>query len=182
MKRFGIIAALCLLLFGLGMNVNAQEVPNLKGKFIYGGNFGGGMSGNYLNLSISPQVGYRILNPLELGVRSTYNLFCLFDRVYGNQSSHYLGGGPYASFQVYRGLFVHAEDEVLYGFSRWNHQTSAGQWFNSVFVGGGYRQYTYSGSYAYLLVLYNLSWNYIQTGTWDTPYSSPFEFRVGYCF
>lgn len=185
MKRFGILATLCLMLLGLSTQANAQkrqDIPDLKGKFVYGGIFGGGMSGNYLSLSVSPQVGYRIFNPWEVGLRGTYSLQCLFDRQYGNQSSHYIGFAPYTNYQIYKGLFVHVEDEVLYGFARWNHQNSDGIWFNTVFAGGGYRQYTRSNSYVFILVLYNLSWNTLPREQWDTPYSFPIELRVGFCF
>ena len=185
MKRFAIIIALSLAFFGLCEKASAQilpDVPDMKGKMIYGGNLGGGMSGNYLNLSLAPQVGYRIFNPWEVGLRGIYSLQCIFDRTYGNEYAHYFGLAPYTNFQVYKGLFVHVEDEVMYGFSRWNHQTSAGQWFNSVFVGGGYRQYSYNGSFIYYMVLYNLSWGMIQDGKWDTPYSSPLQVRGGFCF
>ena len=72
-----IIASLCLMLFGFAGKASAQflpDVPDMKGKMIYGGNFGLGMSGNYLSLSIAPQVGYRIFSPWEVGVRLIYDL------------------------------------------------------------------------------------------------------------
>lgn len=184
MKRFGIIATLLMLLLGLTGKASAQfrDLPDMKGKMIYGGNIGGGFSGNYLSLLLAPQIGYRIFNPWEIGVRGNYRLNCYFDRYNGNQTSHYIGVAPYTNFQVFRGLFIHVEDEVMFGFSRWNHQTSASRWFNSLFVGGGFRQYTYSGDFVYFLFLYNLSWGRLENHGWDTPYSSPFELRVGYCF
>lgn len=184
MKRFGIIAALCVLLFGCFGKSSAQslDIPDLKGKLVYGGTFGGGLAGSYLNLSISPQVGYRIFHPWEVGIRGTYNLTARFDAFNGNVFRHYFGIGPYTSIEVFRGLFLHAEDEVMYGFSSGNHETWAGKWYNSVFVGGGYRQYTYNGSYAYFMVLYNLSWGNLSSSIWETPYASPLTIRVGYCF
>ena len=184
MKRFAIIAALTLLM-GIAGEATAQrltDVPDLTGKIIYGGTIGGGLSGRYLNLSLAPQIGYRVFNPWEVGVRGSYSLQCQFDQFNGTLSSHYFGVGPYTNFQIYKGLFVHVEDEVMYGFTRWNHETSAGHWFNTLFAGGGYRQYTRAGSYAYFLILYNLSWNVIQIDGWQTPYGSPFTIRVGYCF
>jgi len=185
MKRFVIVASFCLMLFGFASKVSAQflsDVPDLKGKMIYGGNFGLSISGNYLNLSIAPQVGYRIFNPWEVGVRGIYNLQCFFNRYLGNEYGHYFGVAPYTNFQVYKGLFLHVEDEIMYGINRWNHETINNKWLNTVFVGVGYRQYSYTGSYAYFLVLYNLSWAVIPSNNWDTPYTSPVSFRVGYCF
>ena len=185
MKRFAIIAAIGMMLFGIVGNASAQrysEIPDMKGKVIYGGNFGFGISGDYLHFSLAPQVGYRIFSPWEVGVRGIYTLQCHFDRYYGNEYGHYFGVAPYTNVEVYRGLFLHVEDEVMFGMTRWNHSTVANKWYNSVFVGGGYRQYTYNGSFVYYMVLYNLSWGLIQTGTWDTPYGSPISIRVGYCF
>ncbi len=185
MKRFAIIASMVLMLFGLFGKASAQflpEVPDMKGRIIYGGNFGFGISGNYLNFSIAPQVGYRIFNPWELGVRGIYNLQCYFNRQLGNEYSHYFGVAPYTNVQVYKGLFLHVEDEIMYGIHRWNHETVKNKWYNSVFVGGGYRQYSYSGSFFYVMVLYNLSWGILKSNAWDTPYGSPILLRVGYCF
>ena len=185
MKRFAIIASLCLMLFGLAGKASAQllpDVPDMKGKFVVGGNVGGGMYGNYLNVSIAPQFGYRILSPWEVGVRGVYDLSCDFNRVYGSTYAHYFGVAPYTNCQVYKGLFLHVEDEVMYGFARWNHETAGSRWFNSIFVGGGYRQYTYAGSFVYYMVLYNLSWGGDQNSAWGTPYSAPISIRVGYCF
>lgn len=183
MKRFAIITALGLMLLGFSGKASAQffsNVPDLKGKMIYGGNVGFGLSGNYLNLSLAPQIGYRIFNPWEVGVRGIYNLQCYFDRLYGNRYSHYFGVAPYTNVQVFSGLFLHVEDEIMFGFSRWNHETSSARWYNSVFVGGGYRQYSYKGSFAYVMALYNLSW--ARPENYDSPYSSPLVIRVGYCF
>ena len=185
MKRFGIVAALGLMLWGFVGKVSAQmlpDVPDMKGKVVFGGNLGGGMYGSYLDLSIAPQIGYRIFSPWEVGLRGIYDLTCDFNSYYGNTYAHYFGLAPYTNFQVYKGLFVHVEDEVMYGLSRWNHQTAGSQWFNSVFVGGGYRQYAYDGSFVYYMILYNLSWGGLPSGGWDTPYASPGALRFGFCF
>lgn len=186
MKRFALIAFIGMMFFGFLSQATAQriqEIPNLRGKVIYGGNFGFGLNNRYLTLSIAPQIGYRIFNPWEIGVRGIYDLDCYFDRWNGNTYGHYFGVAPYTNVQIYRGLFIHVEDELLYGIRRWNRETVSQRWYNTVFVGGGYRQYAYNGSYAYFMVLYNLSWGLLQPhGSMDTPYSSPFTIRVGYCF
>ena len=185
MKRFAIIAVIGMMLFGTVGNASAQRyntIPDMKGRMVYGGNFGIGMSGNYLNLSVAPQVGYRIFSPWEVGVRGIYTLQCYFDRYYGSEYGHYFGAAPYTNVEIYKGLFLHAEDEVLYGITRWNHSTVASKWYNTLFVGGGYRQYAKDGSFVYFMVLYNLSWGFIETGEWGTPYASPISLRVGYCF
>ena len=181
MKRIAIIASLVWMLTGLFGKASAQilpEVPDMKGKVTMGGDFDFGMSGSYLNFSIAPQVGYRILSPWEIGLRTVYNLQCYFA---GREYSHYFGVAPYTNFQIYKGLFVHVEDEEMYGFSRYLNETVESNWYNSVFVGGGYRAYSYDGSYGYMMVLYNLSWDW-ETYYYTSPYYSPIVIRFGYCF
>lgn len=186
MRKFGIIASLFLMFLGVFATASAQkasDVPNLKGKMIYGGNFGFGIAGSRLSLSIAPQLGYRIFNPWEIGVRGIYNLNCFFDKSYGNTVRHYFGVAPYTNVQVFRGLFLHAEDEIMYGISRYQSETVDSRWFNSIFVGGGYRNYSYNGSFVYVMLLYNLSWGKLElNGGMETPYAAPFVVRVGYCF
>jgi len=185
MKRFVIITVLAWMLFGYTDKVSAQilsEVPDMKGKITVGGDFDFGMYGNYLNFGIGPQVGYRIFSPWEIGVRGVYNLNCYFDPYYGNEYFHYFGVAPYTNCQVYNGLFLHVEDEMLYGLVRYNHETVDGEWFNSLFVGGGYRSYSYEGSYYFLMVLYNLSYGDLDNWTSAVyPYASPIVLRVGLC-
>ena len=181
MKRFAIIASMFLMLMGCVGQASAQDTPDLRGKMVYGGNFGFGVSGHRLNFSIAPQIGYRVFHQWELGVRGIYNLQCYFDRTSGNEYAHYFGVAPYTNVEVFRGLFLHAEDEIMYGINRWNDNVK-NNWYNSIFVGIGYRQYTYAGSFAYFMVLYNLSWSLIHVGNWDTPYNSPITVRIGYCF
>lgn len=172
------------MLLGFYSQASAQllrEVPDMKGKMVYGGNFGFGMSGNYLSLSIAPQVGYRIFSPWEVGVRTIYDLSCWLYKNQPNEYVHFLGVGAYTNVQVYKGLFLHVEDEVMYGFSRYDHGTYGSQWYNTVFVGGGYRQYSSDNSFFYVMVLYNLSWSVFQSSVWGTPYDTPIALRVGYC-
>lgn len=183
MKRFGIITALLLMLVGFSGQASAQfhpDVPNLRGKFTYGGDFNIGIYGNYMNLAIAPQVGYRIFNPWEVGVRGVYNMKCYFGY---SEYYHYFGFSPYTNCEIYKGLFVHAEYEHLYGLARFNHESFGGEWYQSFFVGGGYRSYSYEGSYYFIMLLYNLSWDYnLFQNDWLYPYGSPLVIRVGLCF
>ena len=183
MKRYGIIAALFLILCGFSGKASAQffsDVPDLKGKFTYGGDFDFGIYGSYMNLALAPQVGYRIFNPWEVGVRGVYNLKCFFQY---KEYYHYFGVSPYTNFQFYKGLFIHVEYENLYGLARYDHEAFGTNWYSSLFVGGGYRSYSYEGSYFYLMLLYNLSWDYDKAfNDWLYPYGSPIVMRVGLCF
>lgn len=188
MKRIGIVAALFVMLFGCSLQSQAQlfgEKNEMKSKPVFGGNFGFGVSGNYLNLLIAPQVGYRLTNAWEVGVRGTYNLQCWFRTAYnsGSQTIHWFGPGVYTNVEIGYGIFAHAEYEGLYRVSYFNKQqtdTSTRRWYDGVFVGGGYRNYSESGGNVYFMVLYNLLYDrYINE---YSPYSNPIVIRVGYCF
>ena len=175
------------LLMGMTMASQAQflrNVPDMKGKTVVGGNLGLGLNGRNFSFTVAPQIGYRIINAVEVGVRGTYSLSVNFDPYYGNSSLNCFGAGPYATIQVYKGLCLHAEDEMLYCLQRYNHQTVSLQnsWYNSVMVGGGYRSYYGNNSYAFLLILYNLSWDHQEIYQGGSPYISPLQLRVGYCF
>ena len=182
MKRFGIIAVLFVILLGCSNKVSAQfyqDEPSMKGKITMGGGFAFGLNFHTLNLSLAPQVGYRILNPWEVGLRGIYNLRCNFAY---NEYLHYVGFSPYTNCEIFRGLFVHAEYENLYGFARLNQESVGGNWYRSIFVGGGFRSSSYGGGY-FVMVLYNLSWNLNKFQTdWLYPYGSPLVIRVGFCF
>ena len=186
MKRFAILASLFLMLLGFSGKVSAQvlpDVPDMKGKVTIGGDFDFGAINHNLNFAIGPQVGYRIFSPWEVGLHGVYNLYCFFDPYGSNEYYHYFGGAPYTNCQVYKGLFVHAEYETLYGLARYDHESFGGQWYNSTFVGGGYRSYSYDGSYYYLMILYNLNYGDVENmSDWLYPYASPFVMRVGLCF
>lgn len=185
MRRLAIIASFCLMLFGFVGKVTAQflpDVPDMKGRFTKGGDFDFGMYGNYLNLAVAPQVGYRIFSPWEVGVRGIYNLNCYFNQYGSNECYHYFGVAPYTNFQFYKGLLAHVEYENLYGLARYNHETYGGEWYKNIFVGGGYRSYSYESSYYYIMVLYNLSWGDQVSWGGLYPYASPIVMRVGFCF
>lgn len=184
MNRVRIIAALLVMLLGCSLHTQAQlfgPKNEMKGRTVYGGNFGFGVSGNYLSLLVAPQVGYRVTNAWEVGVRGSYNLQCYFDRYYGNQTNHWFGPSVYTNVEIAYGIFAHTEYEGLCCVSYFNHQQveTSRRWFNSYFVGGGYRSYSHMGTYVFFMMLYNLSWYDVNN---SSPYNSPVVFRVGYCF
>jgi hypothetical protein len=175
-----------MLLLGSNNMVHAQimpDVPNMKGKWVAGGTAGFGMSGDFLYFSVSPQLGYRLFNRWETGVRLTYDLNYVFDSYYGNRSWHYFGGAIYTNFQIYKGLYFHLEDELLYKMSVYDHviDNDNSRWFNSIFVGGGYRQYVSDRAFVYFSILYDISFDFSPNSSWISPYSNPLVWRMGYC-
>lgn len=184
MKR---IAAFAMAMFLVAMFVSEAQAQrfgapeSMKGKFVTGGNIGAGYSGRTLYFSIAPQLGYRITKDLELGVRLGYNLNFYNDYYgyYGSYFCHYFNASVYANYEIFSGLYAHIEDEEVCCLVRGkNLNPTPAQWYNSILVGGGYRQYFSPTGYVYYALLYDLSFDYIYG---DSPYISPFIVRVGYC-
>lgn len=187
MKRYITFIFLGILMMVFSGNIEAQKnarLSDLKGKMVTGGNFGAGIYGNTLYLSLAPQLGYRLTEGLELGGRLIYNLDYYFDPYYGNNAMHHFGGALYANYEIYRGIYVHAEDEQLCRINTngFIHDASTPRWYNSLFFGAGYRQYVTPRSFAYFVFLYNVNWEYTYNGEWSSPYASPLVYRIGYCF
>lgn len=156
----------------------------MKGKTVVGGHVSGGASGNCIYFTLSPQIGYRLSKGLEAGVRLGYSLQYYFDSYYGNCSVHHFSAGLYANYEIYRGIYLHVEDEesCLMTSEGFFSNPTAPQWYNSLFIGGGYRQYFSTTAYAYVSLLYNLSWDYTSDGWVNSPYSRPLLYRMGYCY
>lgn len=102
-------------------------------------------------------VGYKITERLSGGLRIKYIYLDVHQDGYLNYSTNIYGGGPFARFFVYEGLFTHFEYEIinmdvpdLYGGYRRDNITS-------VFVGGGYRQMLGDRSAMDIMLLYNIN-------------------------
>lgn len=136
-------------------------------KFYFGG--GGGFSGgtNYLNLSISPLVGYKITEDFSAGLQVTYQYVRFFEVNWNNY-----GGGPFVRYNIIPKLFAYSQYEYL------NVGTNVSEErynFTSLFVGLGYSE-PLGGNVAFnITALYNVLHG---DGT-NSPYESPIQFRVG---
>jgi hypothetical protein len=168
------------ILLGLNSNVYAQyeRLPEVQSKWVFGGNFGLGFSTYGSNILISPQIGYRITPMWEAGTRLTYN-YASYKSGPSKVGVSYYGGGFYSSYEIFRGLFAHVENEWLSyqpvylgnnGLFKDDRRL-----VHSFFIGGGYRQYFSSVGFASITVLYNLN------ETFDSPYNNPL-IRVGFGF
>lgn len=185
MKRFVPIILAVFWVASMPLSVEAQGfgAPEaMKGKIVVGGDFGLGCSGNSFYVSVAPQIGYRLTRNLEVGTRLGYDMnYYLNSYYYGSYFCHYFSGALYANYEIFSGIYVQVEDEEMCRLVSGNAIISNNlQWFNSLFVGAGYRQYYSERSFVYYAFLYNLSWDY--TGTMSSPYSNPFVIRMGICY
>ena len=185
MKRIFSIAFALVLAVTLssrldGQTFGAPEV--MRGKIVLGGNADLGFAYDCFYVGVAPQAGLRLTRSLEAGVRLGYDMNYYFGDYYSYDSyfAHYFSGAVYANLELFSGIYVQVEDEEVCGLlSGLDSGMSTLGWCNSVFVGGGYRQYYNVTSFVYYSVMYNLSWDYTYSSF--SPYASPLVVRVGFC-
>lgn len=150
---------------------SASGPSELKDKIFFGG--GGGFSGGteYINVSLSPLVGYKITDQFAAGVQLTYQYVKLYD----NKLSNY-GGGPFMQYSFTENFYAYTQYEYLnFGFFPAGARDPLRSDFNSWFVGLGYSE-PLGGNISFnVTALYNVLY---KDGT-NSPYQSPLQFRIG---
>ncbi len=184
MQNFKLLSSILigfLLLFATHLPAQfMMEQPQFEKKWVFGGDFGLGFSTYGSNIIISPQVGYRITPSWEFGTRLTYNYYSYNQNRLKFSTNNY-GGGFYTTYEIFRGIFAHLENELLsyekvyYDRNTLEITDRQRTSIHSIFIGGGIRQYFSGRAFATLTILYNLN------ETPDTPYTNPL-FRIGFGF
>lgn len=148
-----------------------RQQPSSSGgigdKIYFGG--GGGFSGgsNFLNLSISPLVGYKFTEDFSGGLQITYQYVKFFDVSWNNY-----GGGPFLRYNFTQKFFGYTQYEYM------NVGVSGGEQrfnFSSHFVGIGYSEPLGDKAAFNIMALYNV----LHGDGSNSPYESPLQFRVG---
>ena len=171
-------ALVLFLSFSLFLSAQAQYRAPSKGgggsfteRIYFGG--GGGFSGgsNYINVSVSPLVGYKITERFSTGLQASYQ----YVRFNSFRANNY-GGGPFLRFNFTQKFFTYAQYEYMnYGLLTLPPDTGPRFDFNSLFVGLGYSEPIGRNLAFNITALYNLLY---KDGT-QSPYDSPLVFRVG---
>jgi hypothetical protein len=119
-------------------------------------NVGGGFDlrfGEITVIGLTPLIAYKVTDKFMLGTILTYRYFR--DNRPGIQySTSTYGVTPFARHTIFKGLFVHAEYEMLYGEYYYNDDA---RWLNSLLVGGGYGVPLGDKGFAGVYVLWNLT-------------------------
>ena len=154
--------------------------------------FGGGLGlqfGTVTLIDISPVIGYRVTEKFETGLGFTYKYYRIKDYFFDytnnigyDLKSNIIGGSIFARYHFLENVFVHTEYEML-NYSYDEFYDSGGTVLserrtaviNSIFVGGGYRQRISSGSYFFIMALWNLNDSAL------SPYGNPI-LRMGVIF
>ena len=143
-------------------------------RLFFGGNVGL-QFGTQTYIEIAPLIGYKVTEKLSTGVGLKY-IYYRFKDDYSKYTSNIYGGGPFVRYNIYEGLFLHAEYELLnlevpdVYYTRYVRKN-----ISSVFLGGGYRQMIGERSSLDFLLLYNIN------DTKDSPYINPIV-RIGFGF
>lgn len=155
-------------IFGQKGDENSKKTDRFSSRLFFGGGFGL-QFGNLTLIEISPMVGYKVTPKLGFGISPTYKYYNFtdsFNPANDFKTSVY-GGSIFSRYLILENVFAHAEYETLY----FNTKLAGGgiypTQFNSLLVGGGYRQMIGSNSSLNLMVLWNLN------DTPDSPYTNP---------
>ncbi len=138
-----------------------------------GGGFGLSF-GNITNINLSPQFGYRVTDNFWAGVGVTYIYFSERYPGFPKFTTNIFGGRVFLRYIVWKGIFVHAENEIL-NLQRYDDLNKR-IWVNSLMAGAGYQQPLGGNSSIYLMALFNF------TESQYTPYINPivrFGFNIG---
>ena len=122
----------------------------LKEKIVVGGGFDL-QFGNTTVVGLTPLAAYAVTDDFLLGGIFTYRYF-QDNRT--NYSTSTYGIAPFARYFVYKGLFAHAEYEMLNGEFYYNQ---GHVWVNSMFLGFGYASRIGSKGFVGFYALWNLT-------------------------
>lgn len=169
MKFLVTIAALTLAL-----SISAQS--KLADRVYFGGGGGFSTSSNQTNISIFPQVGYKITDRYSAGVGITYQYVKIKQPI--NTSLSNFGWSVFNRFNVTNQFFAYAEFErltfeYLTSFSPEQTEKSA---FNSLLIGAGYSEQIGGRASFNVMALYNVLYDESEI---PRPYNSPWVLRAG---
>lgn len=169
---------ICLLIFLVvsAAELKAQYNPGAgqkrESRIFYGGGGGFGGGTEYLNISVTPMVGYKVTEQFATGLQTSFQ----YVRWFGNSINNY-GGGPFVQYSFSEKLFAYSQYEYLnFGFFPPGQSEPERAGFSSLFVGGGYVEPLGDRAAFVLMALYNLLYG----DGYGTPYVSPLHFRVGF--
>ena len=129
-----------------------------------GGFFGGSVNGNtYTNLSLQPQVGYKIRTNLIAGVGLNYQYLKA-----GTSSYHAYGGNSFVRYLITDQFFTQLEYQLLnYSYK------GPSAWNDYLMIGGGYTPNRGVYISAFYLLKYPANNNF---------YGAPYVIRFGFMF
>lgn len=171
-----ILFTILILSFSISFAQVSDSLQIRDSKWTFGGN--AGISGSFgtnsgFGFSISPRVGYKLTDNLELGVLSGFS--------YQNTkyfSSNLFGIGPFANYYFARNFFLSGQFQE-YIINQKDKTIGERSGFDeaALYLGGGYMTRVGNNAYMQLGILYNVLWKEN-----NSIFSSGFAPQVGVVF
>ena len=162
-----------ITVFSLILAFGLYGQGKLSDKIYFGGGGGFSASSNQTNISIFPQVGYKITDRYSAGVGITYQYVKVKQPSF--TFSNY-GWSVFNRFNVTRQFFAYGEFERLnfeYPVSLERTERSS---FNSLLLGAGYSEQLGGKASFNVMALYNVLYDESEV---PRPYNSPWVIRAG---
>lgn len=121
---------------------------------------GGGFAlafGTVTNIEISPTLGYRLAERFYLGGGATYSYY---NNSFYQTTAYYWGFNTYVRAELFRGIFVHAETDLLNVPDFFSTTANQRVWTEGFYVGAGLSQKAGQRAQVNLSVLWNLNENH----------------------
>ncbi len=141
MKLYRLTLLACLLVVSF-TGLKAQE----QSRFVYGGGVSIAIS-DYLDIDISPRVGYKLTPDFTVGLLAKYE-YLDYDNTSEPYKANIYGGGAYAQYNVSSlfanqslpfNIYAHTEYQYLYSKIDWKRDNYSNyDTRNRWFVGGGF--------------------------------------------
>lgn len=166
LKKAVLLASVILLIIVIPKSAISQEKEgekeeepkpkSIKERIFFGGSLGM-QFGSITVINVSPMVGFKITNKMDIGLTGTYQYY---NNKYFSGSSDIYGGSLFARHTIYKQIFAHIEYEALSlgsaRFSQTNLETNR-FWEQNYFAGGGVRLHLGGKTYLNLMLLYNFN-------------------------
>ncbi|MEM8938160.1 MAG: hypothetical protein AAGC64_02310 [Bacteroidota bacterium] len=147
----------------------------LSDRIYFGGGGGFSASSSQTNISVFPQVGYKITEPYSIGVGLIYQ-YVKYDNPIDQSVSNY-GWSVFNRFNILEQFFIYAEFERLTFefFTDTSFERTDREGYNSLLLGGGFSNRIGGNAAFNTTVLYNVLYSSDET----SPYNSPWVIRAG---
>ncbi len=156
------------------LTVHAQN--SLTDRIYFGGGGSFSANSNQKNISVFPQIGYKITDNYSAGVGIIYQYVRIGNPI--NKSLSNYGWSIFNRYNIIQQFFAYAEFERLsfeYFTDRGFKQTTR-DGYNSLLLGGGYAQRLGRRASFNIMALYNV---FYDGSDLNQPYGSPWVLRAG---
>lgn len=165
--------SLIILLFFAGLSLVAQN--KLSDRIFFGGGFGLSAGSDVTNISLSPQVGYKVTQRYLAGIGITYQYVKIKNI---DSSINNYGWSVFNRYNITRQFFAYSEFENLQFefFTSLSPERTERDSYNSLLIGAGYSESLSGRASMSFMALYNVLYDPADP---IQPYDSPWVIRAG---